>query len=159
LLGQASILTVTSYPTRTSVVLRGKWVLTNILGSPPSPPPASVPPLKETRDHGEQPISLRGKMEAHRKNPVCAGCHARMDPLGFALENFNAIGKWRTTDADVEIDPSGSFPDGAKFGTPAEFRQVLLGHRREFVQNVTEKLLTYALGRGVEYEDMPQVRA
>jgi hypothetical protein len=158
LLGHASVLTVTSYPTRTSPTVRGKYLLTNILGTPPPPPPPNVEGLRETGSEGEPPTSVRGRMETHRKNPVCAGCHARMDPLGFALENFNAIGKWRTTDAGVPIDPSGAFPDKTTFNSASEFRQVLLRHRSEFVQTFTEKLLTYALGRGVEYYDMPVVR-
>jgi hypothetical protein len=158
LLGQGSILTVTSYSTRTSPVVRGKYLLSNIFGSPPPPPPPNVPSLKENGDGGEAPTSVRARMEAHRKNPVCAGCHAKMDPLGFALENFNAIGKWRTTDGGAPIDPAGVLPDGTKFSNPAEFRQLLLNHRDEFVQTFTEKLLTYALGRGVEYYDMPAVR-
>jgi hypothetical protein len=158
LLGQASILMVTSYSTRTSPVVRGKWLLENILGSPPPPPPPNVPPLKENGEGGEQPTSVRARLEEHRKNPVCASCHAPMDPLGFALENFDAIGRWRTTEANTPIDASGAFPDGAKFSGPAEFRKALLGHREEFVATLTEKLLTYALGRGVEYYDMPAIR-
>lgn len=102
---------------------------------------------------------MRARMEAHRNNPTCAACHARMDPLGFALENFNAIGKWRTMDGGSPIDSTGSFPDGTKFSGPAEFRQLLLGRRDEFIRTFAEKLLTYALGRGVEYYDMPAVRA
>jgi hypothetical protein len=159
LLGQASILTVTSYSTRTSPVVRGKYLLSNILGSPPPPPPPDVPALKEAGEGGTLPPTMRARMEAHRKNPVCAGCHARMDPLGFALENFNAIGKWRTTEGEAPIDTTGTFPDGTKFSNPAEFRQALLTHRDEFLRTLTEKLLTYALGRGVEYYDMPAVRA
>ena len=158
LLGHASILTVTSYSTRTSPVVRGKYLLSNILGSPPPPPPPNVEALQEPNASQVRP-TMRARMEAHRKNPVCAGCHAPMDPLGFALENFNAIGKWRTTEAGSPIDSTGSFPDGTAFSNPAEFRQMLLGRRVEFVQTFTEKLLTYALGRGVEYYDMPAVRA
>ena len=159
LLGHASVLTVTSYSTRTSPVLRGKWLLTNILGTPPTPPPPNVEGLPDATREGERPTSLRARMEAHRNNPVCAQCHSQMDPLGFALENFNAIGKWRTTDRGVPIDPSGAFPDKTTFSDPAEFRQVLLGHRDQYVRTLTEKLLTYALGRGVEYYDMPVLRA
>ena len=160
LLGHASILTVTSYSTRTSPVVRGQYVLSNFLGSPPPPPPPNVPVLSEgsTGGDGKPASTIRTRLEAHRKNPACAGCHARMDPLGFALENFNAIGKWRTTDGGAPIDPTGAFPDGTKFSNPAEFHQALLSRRDEFVRNVTEKLLTYALGRGVEYYDMPAVR-
>jgi len=158
LLGQASILTVTSYATRTSPVVRGKWLLENILGSPPPPPPANVPPLKENGEGGAAPTSVRQRLEEHRKNPVCASCHVRMDPLGFALENFDATGRWRASEAGVPIDASGVFPDGTTFTGPAEFRKVLLSHREQFVATLTEKLLTYALGRGVEYYDMPAIR-
>jgi hypothetical protein len=158
LLGQASVLMVTSYATRTSPVVRGKWLLENILGSPPPPPPPNVPPLKENGEGGTTPTSVRQRLEDHRKNPVCASCHVRMDPLGFALENFDAIGQWRTSEAKVPIDASGTFPDGTRFTGPAEFRRVLLGHREQFVGTLTEKLMTYALGRGVEYFDMPAVR-
>jgi len=158
LLGQASVLMVTSYATRTSPVVRGKWLLENILGSPPPPPPPNVPPLKENGEGGTAPTSVRQRLEEHRKNPVCASCHVRMDPLGFALENFDAIGQWRTSEAKIPIDASGTFPDGTRFTGPAEFRRVLLAHREQFVGTLTEKLMTYALGRGVEYFDMPAVR-
>jgi hypothetical protein len=158
LLGHASILTVTSYATRTSPVVRGKWLLETILGSPPPPPPPNVPPLKENGEGGAPPTSVRQRLEEHRKNPVCASCHARMDPLGFALENFDAVGQWRTTDANIAINASGVFPDGTGFAGPAEFRRALLSHRDEFVATLCEKLLTYALGRGVEYYDMPAIR-
>jgi mono/diheme cytochrome c family protein len=157
LLGHGSLLTVTSYATRTSVVQRGKYIMTNILGTPPPPPPPNVPPLAEKGEHGA-PASLRARMELHRGNPVCASCHSRMDPLGFALENFNAIGQWREMDAGSRIDPSGTFPDGTQFNGPAEFRQVLLSHRDQFVRTFAEKLTTYALGRGLEYYDQPAVR-
>ena len=158
LLGHASILTVTSYATRTSPVLRGKYLLDNILGAPPPPPPPNVPPLVETGEGGQSPASMRERMEQHRANPVCASCHTRMDPLGFALENFNAIGKWRTMDGTSAIDASGVLPDGTTFAGPGEFRRALLMHREEFVRTFTEKLLTYALGRAVQYYDMPAVR-
>jgi hypothetical protein len=157
LLGHGSILTVTSYSTRTSPVVRGKYLLSNILGSPPPPPPANVPPLPETGG-AAAPQTMRARMEAHRRNPVCAACHARMDPLGFALENFNPIGKWRVLEAGKPIDASGSFPDGSTFDAPQEFRKLLLTRRDEFIRAFTEKLLTYAIGRGVEYFDMPAVR-
>jgi Protein of unknown function (DUF1588)/Protein of unknown function (DUF1585) len=149
---------VTSYATRTSPVVRGKWLLENILGSPPPPPPANVPPLKENGEGGAAPTSVRQRLEEHRKNPVCASCHVRMDPLGFALENFDAIGRWRTSEAKIPIDASGTLPDGTRFAGPAEFRRVLLAHREQFVATLTEKLMTYALGRGVEYFDMPALR-
>jgi hypothetical protein len=158
LLGHGSILTVTSYATRTSPVIRGKWLLENILGTPPPPPPANVPPLPENDEPGKPPATVRARLEQHRKNPVCANCHAPMDPLGFALENFNGIGKWRTSDAGAPIDASGSLPDGTTFNGPAEFRRALLQRREAFVHTVTEKLLTYALGRGLQYFDMPAVR-
>jgi len=158
LIGQASVLMVTSYATRTSPVVRGKWLLENILGSPPPPPPANVPPLKENGKGGAAPTSVRQRLEEHRKNPVCASCHVRMDPLGFALENFDAIGRWRTSEAKIPIDASGTLPDGTRFAGPAEFRRVLLAHREQFVATLTEKLMTYALGRGVEYFDMPALR-
>jgi mono/diheme cytochrome c family protein len=158
LLGQGSVLTVTSYPTRTSPVLRGKWLLENILGAPPPPPPANVPSLKDTDDSGK-PTSVRERMERHRKNPVCASCHARMDPLGFALENFDGIGRLRTVDeGETRIDASGVMPDGTRFDGVAGLRTALLAHGDEFVQTVAEKLLTYALGRGLEYYDQPAVR-
>ena len=159
LLGQGSILTVTSLATRTSPVVRGKWILENVLGTPPPPPPPDVPELPEREESGE-PASLRARLEAHRANPVCSGCHARMDPLGFALENFDAVGRWRDTDdGGAPIDTAGVLPDGAAFdGLPA-LRDVLHGRRAEFVATVTEKLLTYALGRGVEPHDRPAIRA
>ena len=157
-LGHGSILTVTSYATRTSPVVRGKYLLDNILGAPPPPPPPNVPPLAETGDGGQPPAPMRERMEQHRANPVCASCHTRMDPLGFALENFNAIGKWRTTDGTSAIDASGVLPDGTTFAGPDEFRQALLMRREEFIRTFTEKLLTYALGRAVQYYDMTAVR-
>ena len=158
LLGHASILTVTAYPTRTSPTQRGKWVLENIIGAPPPPPPPNVPALKENGEGGSPPTSVRERLEQHRRNPVCASCHARMDPLGLALENYDGLGRWRTEDADAMIDASGVLPDGTKFTGPAELRTLLRSRGNEFVTTVTEKLLTYALGRGVEYYDMPSVR-
>jgi mono/diheme cytochrome c family protein len=159
LLGQGSILTVTSYPNRTSIVLRGKWVLENLLGAPPPPPPPDIPDLKPHGKDGRQ-LSMREQMEAHRANPVCASCHARMDPIGFALENYDGTGRWRTKDAGSAIDASGKLPDGAKFNGPVGLKKILLsGHRDEFAATVTEKLLTYALGRGLEAYDNPSVRA
>jgi cytochrome c551/c552 len=157
LLGQASILTVTSYPNRTSPVQRGKWILTNILGTPPTPPPPNVPELKENAE-GSQPKSVRERMEAHRADAVCAGCHKVMDPVGFALENFDAIGRWRVSDDGAKIDPSGTLFNGAKVDGAAGLRQTLTSRPEVFVGVMTEKLLTYALGRGVEYYDMPAVR-
>ena len=158
LLGQGSILTVTSYPTRTSPVLRGKWILENLLGTPPPPPPANVPDLKDHAEDGRA-LSLREQMEKHRADATCASCHARMDPLGFALENYDGVGKRRTKDADGAIDTSGSLPDGTKFQGPGGLRDLLLSRRDQFVETFAEKLLTYALGRGLEYYDQPAVRA
>lgn len=157
ILGMGAILTVTSYANRTSPVLRGKWLLETLLGVPPPSPPPNVPPFPENKD-GAQPASVRARMENHRKNPVCATCHAQLDPLGFALENFNAVGRWRVEDAGTTVDPSGMLPSGAKFQGPADFRRALLGHRDAFALNLMQKLLTYGLGRGVEYWDMPSVR-
>jgi uncharacterized protein DUF1592/uncharacterized protein DUF1588/uncharacterized protein DUF1585/uncharacterized protein DUF1587/uncharacterized protein DUF1595/cytochrome c len=156
LLGQGSILTVTSYPNRTSPVLRGKWLLETILGSPPPPPPPDVPALKESGPDGEA-HSVRERLEAHRKNPACSVCHVRMDPLGFALENFDALGKWRTSDG-APIDASASLPDGTQFQGATGLRQLLVRHQDDFVRTFTQKLLAYALGRGVEYYDLPAVR-
>jgi hypothetical protein len=157
LLGQASVLTVTSYPNRTSVVLRGKWLLANILGAPPAPPPADVPSLKDAGQDG-QPRSLRDRMEQHRKNPACSGCHQRMDPLGFALENFDALGKWRTVADGEKIDASASLPDGTHFEGMAGLRKLLVNHKDDYVRTLTEKLLAYGVGRGIEYYDEPAVR-
>jgi mono/diheme cytochrome c family protein len=161
LVGQGSLLTVTSYPTRTSPTFRGKWLLENLLGSPPPPPPDAVPSLKDRGSDGSILTSVREQMEQHRKNPACFGCHGRMDPLGFALENFDAIGRWRTSDGTGSgaIDASGVLPDGTKFQGPAELRKILLSRGDEIVTTAAEKLLTYALGRGLEYYDAPAVRA
>ena len=158
LLGHGSLLTVTSYATRTAPTIRGKWILETFLGAPPAPPPADVPALAE-KNEGTEVTSVRARLEQHRKNPVCASCHAQMDPLGFGLENFDSIGKWRTEDANAPIDASGIFLDGANFNGPAELRQMLLKHRDSFVAIFTEKLLTYALGRGAEHYDMPVLRS
>ena len=162
LLGHGSILTVTSYGNRTSPVLRGKWVLENLLGTPPPPPPLDVDTeLKESSRDGK-PLTMREQMEQHRSNPACMSCHSLMDPIGFVLENFDAIGNWRTSyqsgEATSPIDSSGVFYDGSKFKDLVEFRQVLLNHSDQFVYTVTEKLLTYALGRGLEDFDAPAVR-
>ena len=158
LLGQGSILTVTSYPTRTSPVLRGNWLLEHILGAPPPPPPPDVPALPD-RGAGGRPASVRERLERHRDNPVCASCHARMDPLGFALEHFDAIGQWRATGlAGAPIDAGGVFPDGTAFHGLAGLKTVLLREPEQFVRTVAEKLTTYALGRGVQHDDMPAVR-
>ena len=159
LLGQGGILTLTSYATRTSPVLRGKWILENLLASPPPPPPPDIPSLAETTDDGAA-LSMREAMERHRANPACASCHAQMDPLGFALENFDAVGRWRNRgESNDAIDASGVLPDGTSFEGPEGMRQALLHEPKRFVATVTEKLLTYALGRNVESYDMPAVRA
>jgi hypothetical protein len=154
LLGHASVLTVTSYANRTSVVLRGKWVLENLLGAPPPPPPPNVPPLPAS--DSVKPTSLRERMQQHRANPVCASCHTKMDPLGFALEHFDAIGRWRDTDGGAPIDATITL-DGSVVDSPKAFRDALLARGHEFVPTVVEKLLTYALGR-VEILDAPMVR-
>ena len=155
LLGHASLLTVTSYANRTSVVLRGLWVLETLLGSPPPPPPPNVPPLPES--DRARPTSLRGRMEQHRDSPVCASCHRRMDPLGFAMEHFDAIGRWRERDGGAEIDAAIEW-NGAAIDSPRAFREALLASGDEFAHTVAEKLLTYALGRGVDYYDAPALR-
>ena len=158
LLGKGAILATTSYPHRTSPVLRGKWILENLLGAPPPPPPPDVPDLKD-KDATGQVLSMRDRMVQHRANPVCASCHATMDPLGFSLENFDAVGKWRTRgESFAPIDASGSLPDGTDFQGVVGLRQALLGQRELFLRNFTEKLLVYALGRGLESSDAPAVR-
>ena len=154
LLGQGSVLMVTSYVDRTSVVVRGKWILETLLGVPPPPPPPTVPSLDATTITG----TLRQRMELHRKNPVCATCHAQIDPLGFALENFSGVGMFRTTDNGAAVNASGTLLDGTPFSGPATFRQALLRYETTILTNLTERLLTYALGRGVEPSDMPAVR-
>jgi hypothetical protein len=158
LLGQGSVLAVTSYPNRTSPVLRGKWILENILGTPPPAPPPNVPALKENTEGGKA-LSVRERMEEHRKNPACATCHRVMDPLGFSLENFDAAGEWRTTEAGGKVDASGQLADGTAIDGPVALRKALMKHPEQFVRTMTEKMLTYALGRGLEYYDMPVVRA
>ncbi|HLF13189.1 MAG TPA: DUF1592 domain-containing protein [Gammaproteobacteria bacterium] len=158
LLGHGSILAVTSYPDRTSPVVRGKWILENLLGTPPPDPPPNVPELTATDGAGST-LSMRERLAAHRADPACAGCHALMDPLGFALENFDAVGRWRTLgESGAPIDAAGTLPDGTPFEGAAGLRDALLSSD-QFVATLTEKLLTYALGRGVEYYDMPAVRA
>jgi hypothetical protein len=156
-LSHGSLLTVTSYPNRTSPVLRGKWVLNNLLGAPPPPPPPDIPGLPEAGEGGK-PASVRERLERHRRNPACATCHSQMDPLGFALENFDAIGRWRTAEAGAPIDASGTMPGGARFEGPVGLRELLLGHREQFLRTVTEKLLAYALGRSIQTGDRPAIR-
>jgi mono/diheme cytochrome c family protein len=158
LLGQGSILMATSYPNRTSPVIRGKWILENVFGAPPPPPPPNVPELKDDRDP-RKVLPMRERLAAHRANPACAGCHAQMDQLGFALENFDAIGEWRDMyTSGARVDASAQLPDGTKFNGPAELRKVLMSHSDEFLTTMTEKLMVYALGRGLEAVDAPAVR-
>jgi hypothetical protein len=157
LLGHGSILTVTSYPNRTSPVLRGKWVLENLLGTPPPAPPQDVPDLVENQP-GEEARSLRARLEAHRRSPTCASCHRVMDPLGLALENFNGLGQWREKEPGGAIDPTGQLADGTPIDGPIALRQAVLQRRDMFVRTLTEKLMTYGLGRGVEFADRPLVR-
>ena len=161
LLGQGSILTITSHPVRTSPVFRGKWILDNVLGTPPPPPPPNVPPLAErTGVYADRQPSMRERMSEHRSNPVCASCHAMIDPLGFGLEQFDPVGRRREVDELYKpIDASGVLPDGTKFNGAAELNAALLRRPDRFVTTLTERLLTYALGRGLEPYDMPAVRA
>lgn len=157
LLRQGSILTVTSYATRTSPVIRGKWILDNILGVPPPPPPPNVPALEETKSALKK-MTVRERLAEHRKNPACSGCHKLMDPVGFSLENYDAVGRWRRAEDGVPVDSSGGLPDGAKFDSVDGLEKALLTRPELFATTITEKLLTYALGRGVEYTDAPAVR-
>ena len=157
LLGKAALLSVTSYSTRTAPTIRGKYLLENILSAPPPAPPPDIPALEETSKDGK-PRSVREMLEVHRQNPVCASCHARMDPLGLSLENFDAIGQWRTTDAGTPINASGVLLDGTKVDGPAALRRALVAQKEQFVRTVTDKLLTYAIGRGLEHYDAPAIR-
>ncbi len=162
LLGEAGILMLTSTATRTSPVQRGKWVMEVLLGTPPPPPPPNVPALPENSDgrtgHVAKPLSVRERTEEHRKNPVCAACHKMMDPIGFALENFDAVGVWRTNDSGFKIDPSGEMFDGTKLDGPASLRQAIVGHSDAFITAFTENLLAYGLGRVIDFHDEPIVR-
>jgi len=157
LFGHGSLMMVTSYPNRTSPVLRGKFVLENFLGGPPPEPPPNVPALETSSDGKE--LTMREAMAMHRENPACRVCHAAMDPIGFSLENYDAVGKWRNEFASQPIDASGLLPDGNTFDGPDGLRGLLLDRPDDFVGTVTEKLMRFALGRGLEYYDMPQVRA
>jgi hypothetical protein len=157
LLTQGSVLMLTSHAARTSPVLRGKWILENLLNSPPPPPPATVPPLDESPANGRK-LTTREKVERHRNNPACSGCHARIDALGFALENFDVIGRWRTQDDGTEIDPSGKLPNGKTFSGPQGLQTLLLEGSDEFVRGTVEKLMTYALGRELDARDQPTIR-
>ena len=157
LLGQASILTVTSQPNRTSPVLRGKWVLENVLGTPPPSPPANVPPFPES-EAGKAQRSVRERLEEHRKNPPCSTCHSIMDPIGLGLENFDAVGRWRTREPGGDVDASGTMANGKTINGPVSLREAVTADPEQFVRVFTSKLMTYALGRGLEYYDMPTVR-
>jgi hypothetical protein len=160
LLGKGAILTVTSLPNRTSPVVRGKWVLQNVLGAPPPEPPPNVPSLQENGEKVTKVRTLRERLEQHRANATCASCHKLMDPIGFALESFDAVGKYRTYDENFEpIDNSGTYADGSKIDGLPGLRRVLAARSERFAANVTGLLMTYALGRGVEYYDAPAVRA
>jgi hypothetical protein len=158
LLRQGSVLTVTSYATRTSPVIRGKWILDNILGVPPPPPPPAVPPLKENEAGIGKALSVRERLALHRANMPCAGCHKLMDPVGFSLENYDAVGRWRDMEEGKPIDSSGGLPDGRTFEGITGLQKAILTRPELFVSTFTEKLLTYALGRGVEYYDAPAIR-
>jgi hypothetical protein len=159
LLGQGSILAVTSYGNRTSPVLRGKWILENILGTPPPPPPGNVPPLGENNPAGKA-LTMRERMAEHRANPACSSCHQLMDPIGLALENFDAVGRWRNrSEGDMAIDAAGALPSGLTFEGVSGLKKTLLRRPDQFATTVTEKLLTYALGRGLDFHDAPTVRA
>ncbi len=155
-LTHASVLTVSSYPTRTSPVIRGKWVLDNLLNQPPPPPPPNIPALADKPESSAG--SLRQQLEKHRNNAACAACHARMDPLGFGLENYDAIGRWRTQDNGVPIDPSGTLPNGQSFATPAGLKTILKADAQTFTRALAEKILTYATGRGMELRDRAAIR-
>ena len=158
LLGKASVLAVTSYPTRTSPTIRGKWLLENILAAPVPPPPPNANTNLDESKLGKS-TTVREMLEQHRANPVCASCHARMDPLGFSLENFDAVGQWRTRDGDAAINATGVLLDGTKVDGPAALRRALVAQQEQFVRTVTGKLLTYAIGREMQYADAPAIRA
>jgi hypothetical protein len=159
ILGQGSILLLTSVADRTSPVQRGKWVMEVLLGTPPPPPPPNVPALEETKDaDGTRVLSVRERMETHRKNPACNSCHRVIDPLGLALENYDPTGAWRIKDNEVPVDSTGDLYDGTKMAGPAGLRAALLKHKDAFLLSFTESLLTYGVGRRVEYYDMPAIR-
>ena len=157
-LSQGSLLTITSYANRTSPVNRGKWVLENLLSAPPPPPPPNVPALKLDGGTPGKILTMRDAMIQHRASPACASCHSRMDPIGFAMENFDAVGRWRDMDSGNAIDASGAFPDGTKFEGMAGLKAALLSHPEEFVLTIAERLLMYATGRNVQYFDQPAIR-
>jgi hypothetical protein len=157
LLGHGSVLLLTSHTTKTSPILRGKWILDSLLNSPPPPPPPGVPALEEAAAKGEK-LTMRQQVERHRQNAACASCHARMDPLGFALENFDAIGRWRIRDDGGEIDASAKLPNGATFTGPQGLKQYLLSRPERFAEATVARLLTYALGRELDARDQPAIR-
>jgi hypothetical protein len=157
-LTMAGVLTVTAMPSRTSPVKRGKFILEQILASPPPPPPPDTPALRETRRTEAPRATLRERLKDHLASPTCVACHTRMDPLGFALENFDAIGRWRDDERGLKIDASGSLPEGERFDGPVELKKVLVGRKDEFVRCLVEKMMTYALGRGMENHDRPTVK-
>jgi hypothetical protein len=159
LLGKGAILNLTANPNRTSPVLRGAWILERLLGTPPAPPPPNVENLQENRP-GQKALTVRERIEQHRSKPMCMGCHGVMDPLGFALENFDTVGQFRKVDTQAltPIDPSGVLPDGTPIKGPDDLRRALVARPDQFVQALTENLLTYALGRSIDYRDMPAVR-
>jgi hypothetical protein len=160
-LGQGSVLMQTSVADRTSPVQRGKWIMEVLLGSPPPAPPPNVPPFEDTKSStdGGKTLSVRERMEEHRKNPACASCHRVIDPLGLSLDNFDVVGAWRIKDNGVNVDPTGKLYDGTELGGPASLRQALLGRSEVILRNFTENLMAYALGRRVEYYDQPAVRS
>lgn len=158
LLGHGSLLSLTSASSRTSPIIRGKFIITELLNNPPPPPPDDVPALEESAPEG-RPSTVREQLERHRDNPVCAACHNNIDPVGFALENFDAVGRWRTQEHGEPLDARARLVDGTAIEGPADLREALLRYSDRFVQTATEKLMTYALGRGLEYYDMPAVRA
>jgi hypothetical protein len=160
LLGQGSILLVTSQPNRTSPVTRGVWILENVLGAHvPAPPPVNIPPLEEAAgDVDFDSLSVRELMEMHRSKPFCEGCHKIMDPVGLAMENYDVVGRWRTMDGDTPVDASAKLVDGTSINGPVELRAALLKYKEQIVRNMTEKMLTYALGRGMQYYDQPVIR-
>ena len=157
LLGQGTVLLLTSHTTKTSPILRGKWILDSLLNSPPPPPPPGVPPLDESAPNGQK-LTTRQQIERHRSNSVCASCHARMDPLGFALENFDVIGRWRTSDDGGEIDSSAKLPNGTNFSGLQGLKQYLLSRPEIFAEATATRLLTYALGRELDARDQPAIR-
>jgi hypothetical protein len=159
LLGKGSLELVTSISDRTSPVQRGKWVLMNLLGTIPPDPPPNVPALKSSGDKAGAEQTMRQRMEEHRANPACASCHKMMDPIGFALENFDGIGTWRTSDAGQKVNAAGQLVDGTKINGVVDLREALVRYSPQFVRTFTEKLMTYAMGRGVENDDMPVVRS